>query len=65
MIGTVLVILLVNHLVGATVWTLIDHDDGRLLEWSRSAPVLPDVFALVVVQLWPIGLAFKLWHGPW
>lgn len=50
-------VLIINTLLGACVWSLVDDENKSLLEWYRSAPpILAWMLQPLVLQLWLVSL---------
>jgi hypothetical protein len=53
----ILAFLIINGIIGAVVWGLMDSD-GKCYKWYISAPYAWCQF--LALQLWPVGLMFHV-----
>jgi hypothetical protein len=47
---------MVNTVIGATVWTMIDNSKGDLYKWYAEVPVWPYLVKPVILNLWPVAV---------
>lgn len=56
--------LIVNLVIGAAVWSLVDDESQRYLSWFKSCPARIAFFAQpLVLSAWPVGLWFWYRRG--
>jgi hypothetical protein len=55
------VILMINTVIGAIVWALIDNVEGDLYKWYSDAPIWPCVVQFIILNLWPVGVCMFIW----
>jgi hypothetical protein len=54
-------VIIANMVLGAVVWTAIDHEDQRFYRWYAACP--PQISWLLqplVLMAWPVGLWLRL-----
>jgi hypothetical protein len=56
----ILIVLFVNHHIGAVVNGLIDDEDQSLWKWYNRCPDPTGISQEIYLQIWPYSL--YLWH---
>jgi len=51
-----IIAVMINTVVGALVWTLIDNAEGDLYKWYSDAPVWPSIVQFCILNLWPVAV---------
>jgi hypothetical protein len=51
-----IIALMINTVVGASVWTLIDNTEKDLYKWYSEVPVWPYLVKPVILNLWPVAV---------